>query len=113
MTYNFDTKKVLGTFWAIFFTNSSGHSGADLGNVISEIRVARWFVFKPKISIWVNFGRSCNGKSWYILRPLGVFYRYWKYLMAIWYILSSIGIFVPVLLLCTKKNLATLSESTF
>jgi hypothetical protein len=27
--------------------------------------------------------------------------------------LSSIGIFVPVLLLCTKKNLATLSESTF
>jgi hypothetical protein len=21
-----------------------------------SIRVARWFVFKPKISIWVNFG---------------------------------------------------------
>jgi hypothetical protein len=24
-------------------------------------RVARWFVFKPKIEIWVNFGGSCNG----------------------------------------------------
>jgi hypothetical protein len=27
-------------------------------------RVARWFVFKPKIPIWVNFEGSCNGKSW-------------------------------------------------
>jgi hypothetical protein len=25
-------------------------------------RVARWFVFKPKIQIWVNFGGSCNGR---------------------------------------------------
>jgi hypothetical protein len=30
-------------------------------------RVARWFVFKPKIPIWVNFGGFCYGKSWYIL----------------------------------------------
>jgi hypothetical protein len=30
-------------------------------------RVARWFVFKPKVPIKVNFGRSCYGKSWYIL----------------------------------------------
>jgi hypothetical protein len=30
------------------------------------LRVARWFVFKPKIPILVNFGGSCNGKSWYI-----------------------------------------------
>jgi hypothetical protein len=30
-------------------------------------RVARWFIFKPKIQIWANFGGSCNGKSWYIL----------------------------------------------
>jgi hypothetical protein len=21
-----------------------------------EIRVARWFIFKPKIPIWINFG---------------------------------------------------------
>jgi hypothetical protein len=37
-------------------------------------RVARWFVFKPKIQIWVNFGGSCNVRCWYILRTLGPFY---------------------------------------
>jgi hypothetical protein len=36
-------------------------------------RVARWFVFKPKIQIWVNFGGSCNGRCWCILRTLGPF----------------------------------------
>jgi hypothetical protein len=51
-------------------------------------RVARWFVFKPKIPIWVNFGGSCNEKSWYILWPFGLFYGHWKYLMAIWYSLG-------------------------
>jgi hypothetical protein len=30
-------------------------------------RVARWFVFKTKIPIWVNFGGPSNEKSWYIL----------------------------------------------
>jgi hypothetical protein len=28
----------------------------------AQRRVARWFVFKPKIPIWVNFGGSCYGK---------------------------------------------------
>jgi hypothetical protein len=23
---------------------------------------ARWFVFKPKIQIWVNLGGPCNGR---------------------------------------------------
>jgi hypothetical protein len=27
-----------------------------------QIRVARWFVFKPKIQIWVNFGGSFKGR---------------------------------------------------
>jgi hypothetical protein len=47
-------------------------------------RVARWFVFKPKIP---NFGGSCYGKSWYILWPFDLFYGHWKYFKAIWYIL--------------------------
>jgi hypothetical protein len=34
---------------------------------VFQTRVASWFVFKPKIPIWVNFGVSCYGKSWYIL----------------------------------------------
>jgi hypothetical protein len=29
--------------------------------------VARWFIFKPKIQIWVYFGGPWNGKGWHIL----------------------------------------------
>jgi hypothetical protein len=29
-------------------------------------RVARWYIFKPKIPVWVNCGGSCNGWRWYI-----------------------------------------------
>jgi hypothetical protein len=36
-------------------------------------RVARWSIFKPKISIWVHFWRPWNGKCWYILWLLGIF----------------------------------------
>jgi hypothetical protein len=63
-------------------------------DLIILFRVARWFVFKPKIPIWVNFGGSCGGRCWYILWPLGLFYgrltyimrSYLVYFMAIWYI---------------------------
>jgi hypothetical protein len=48
-----------------------------------ETRVARWFVFKPKIPIWVNFGGSCNGSCWYILWPFGLFYGHLVYFVAI------------------------------
>jgi hypothetical protein len=76
--------------------------------VLLPPRVARWFVFKPKIPLWVNFGGPCNGKSCFILRPFGLFYGNLKHFMAIGYILWSFGIFFPVLVFCTKKNLATL-----
>jgi hypothetical protein len=56
------------------------------------LRVARWFVFKPKIPNWLNFGGSCYGKSLYILWPFGLFYGHWKYFMAIWYIFPRFGI---------------------
>jgi hypothetical protein len=29
-------------------------------------RVAGWYIFEPKIPIWVNFGGPKNGKCWYI-----------------------------------------------
>jgi hypothetical protein len=67
------------------------------------IRVARWFVFKPKIQIWVKFGGSCNGRCWYILWICGPFYGILKYFMDLWH---SWYIF-SVLVFCTKKNLAT------
>jgi hypothetical protein len=34
-------------------------------------RVARWFILRPKIPIWVHFGGPCNGKCWYNLWPFG------------------------------------------
>jgi hypothetical protein len=80
-----------------FFANSSGHP--RLNNDRKSIRPlqtrdARWFVFKPKIPIWVNFAGSCNSKCWYILCPFGLFLRgHWKYFVVIWYILWSFGIF--------------------
>jgi hypothetical protein len=30
-------------------------------------RVSIWYIFKPKIPIWVDFGGSCNRRCWYIL----------------------------------------------
>jgi hypothetical protein len=48
-------------------------------------KVARWFVFKPKIQIWVNFGGCCTGRCWYILWTLGPFYSLLSYFMDIWY----------------------------
>jgi hypothetical protein len=73
-------------------------------------RVARWFVFKPKIPSWLNFGGSCYGKSWYIfmtiwsiLRPLETFFG-----LLVYIVVYIFGIFSPVLVFSTKKNLATL-----
>jgi hypothetical protein len=34
----------------------------------AECRVARWYVFKPKIQIWLNFGGSCK-----IILTFGIF----------------------------------------
>jgi hypothetical protein len=52
--------------------------------------VARWYIFKPKIPIGVNFGGSCNIICWYILwsilRPFGIFYNHLVYFVVIWYI---------------------------
>jgi hypothetical protein len=54
-------------------------------------RVARWYIFKQKIQIWVNFGGSFNGTCWYILSP----YIHLPYIMDIWYISWLFGIFFP------------------
>jgi hypothetical protein len=51
-------------------------------------RVASLYIFVPKIPIWVNFGGPLNGKN------VGVFmYAHLEYIMAIWYILWSFGVF--------------------
>jgi hypothetical protein len=76
--------------------------------VYSEPGLPDGLFSNQKSQFLVNFGGSSNGKSWYILRPFGLFYSHLKYFMASWYILWSLGIFLPVLVFCTKKNLGTL-----
>jgi hypothetical protein len=51
--------------------------------------VARWYIYKPKIAIWVKFGVSCKLRSWYISWPFnllwtfdlfwlfGIFFTFW------------------------------------
>jgi hypothetical protein len=39
-------------------------------------RVARWYIFKPKIKIWVIIGGSCNGRCWYIMWTFDLFYSH-------------------------------------
>jgi hypothetical protein len=62
-------------------------------------RVARWFIFKPKIPIWVNFGRALAWKIliifltiWYILQTFGIFYDHLVHFVFFWYIFSGLGI---------------------
>jgi hypothetical protein len=43
-------------------------------------RVARWFIFIPKIQIWVYL----EGPG---METVGIFYDHSEYFMAIWYIL--------------------------
>jgi hypothetical protein len=50
-----------------------------------------WNIFKPKFAIWENFGGSCNGGCWNILRPFDLFYFHLEYLMVIWNISSRFG----------------------
>jgi hypothetical protein len=69
----------------------SGHS-ARCNN-----RVARWYIFKPKIQIWVIFLGAYNGRCWFILWPFGIhIYGHQLYL------------YLSVLVYCITNNLATL-----
>jgi hypothetical protein len=46
-------------------------------------RTARWHIFKPNISIWVNFGGPWNGKGCYVYVRTVDFVTVWYVLMAI------------------------------
>jgi hypothetical protein len=66
------------------------------------IRVARWYNFKPRIPIWVNFLGSGNARG----LPFGLAYRQSVLIMAnccccFWYIFTSFWYVLP-------KKLATL-----
>jgi hypothetical protein len=77
----------------------------------SKSRVARWYIFKTKIPIWVNLGVLEWKMLVYsmaigsILRPFSIFVViYIVNFMVIWK-------FFLVLVCCTKKNLAIRSRS--
>jgi hypothetical protein len=53
----------------------------------TRIRVARWFVFKPKISIWVNLERK-----WNVTENVVIFYDHLAHFSIIWYNLWPFGI---------------------
>jgi hypothetical protein len=60
-------------------------------------RDARWYIFKPKIQICVNFGSSCNGRCWYMLWPFGIFFGHLVYFLVIWFIFWSFGMYIFVI----------------
>jgi hypothetical protein len=59
-------------------------------------RVARWYIFTPKIHIWVHFVGSC-------IEYVGIFYVHLVNYTDIWYILLLFCIFIPVLV-CSQEN---------
>jgi hypothetical protein len=65
--------------------------------LLAVTRVARWFIFNPKIPIWVNFGGPWIEKCWYmdignIWRTFGIFHDCLLRFVFIWYIFSGFGI---------------------
>jgi hypothetical protein len=75
--------------------------------MIIGVRVARWFIFKPKIPIWVNFGGPWIG-IFYILWQFGIFYGHLGHFGFIWGILCSFGTFFRVWESYSMINLAIL-----
>jgi hypothetical protein len=66
-----------------------------------------------KYQIWVNFGVTCNGSSWTILRPFGIFYCHLVYIGAVWfgifcghlvYVMVILYIFSCVAMLYQEKS---------
>jgi hypothetical protein len=77
-------------------------------NVLAS-RVARWYIFKPKIQIWVNFERPAMEDCIFYghlvkFSPFDTVYDHLVYVHPFWYIFA-------VVVCCTKKNLATLLAS--
>jgi hypothetical protein len=88
-----------------FLQNSFSHFflGAKCSYLTWSVgRDARWYIFLPKIPIWLNFGVPWNGKCWYIdandictyvwyiLRPLVILYFHLVYIHTLW----SFGIII-------------------
>jgi hypothetical protein len=60
------------------FRNCYLSVGLITGAGMHPRRVARWFIFKPKIPIWVNFGGSLR------LENVDIFYGHLEYFKNKW-----------------------------
>jgi hypothetical protein len=71
-------RKLLDLLWELFDTKTQvkNEVSKTFGNN-TRTRVARWFNFKPKVPIWVNFGGPWNGKCRHILLLFGIFTAIW------------------------------------
>jgi hypothetical protein len=67
-------------------------------------RVARWYIFKPKIPIWVNFGVPWNGKGWYMLWPFGIYLGHLVYFWSFGSLVANLFIFHRFGKLCQEKS---------
>jgi hypothetical protein len=96
---------------ASFTTGSSDFTTEGLDNQVPFIRVARFYIFKPKNSNLGKFWRVLQWKMlvylmviWSILRSFG---------MAIWYILWLLGIFFPFWYVVQRKIWQPCTPSVF
>jgi hypothetical protein len=54
--------------------------------------VAKWCIFKPIMTVWVNFEVPCNERYWYILWSFWYILRsFWYILLSFWYIFFRFG----------------------
>jgi hypothetical protein len=51
---------------------------------LKVLRVARWFIFKTKIPIWVNLEGLGIEKVSIFFGPFGIYYGHLAHFMAIW-----------------------------
>jgi hypothetical protein len=96
----------------------SASAGRNESSALRQIAIARFpglpdgNFFKPKIPFWVNLGASCNGRCWYIFCPFGVpILRQFDLFLWSFGTIYVHSVYFPVLVCCSKKNLATLAFS--
>jgi hypothetical protein len=94
-------KKWLSNILGYFFTSSFGHTGGECVRAFSQnlsrqkSRVARWYIFKPKLQILLYFGRSWSGMLRYILSPFGILKPFGALNCLLLYFVVSLAYFSP------------------
>jgi hypothetical protein len=81
-------------FW--FENKPSGNPGGPTSEIRDWSTVARWFIFKRKITLWVNYLGPWNGNVRCILLPFGIyvlwlFGTFYGHVVAIWFIFPRFG----------------------